>query len=519
SGRIINRVVRKVFGRRTDDVPVPNLIEIQSKSFNDFVQLDYLPSEREKIGFQKVLTDIFPISYDEKMSLEFVSYALGSWTCTCGKLTGIENRYAWVDVKSKKTGVSRLTDAQKKTARYKTCPNCLARVGLKLPMTVAECQTSGQSFQLPLKIRVQLVTWDGEGDKRVIRDIKEQEVFFADVPVMADLYEVDGRYKLGSDGTFVINGIERVVVSQLHRSPGVVFSRSKKVKDFRGRPYYLGRIIPMLGSWIDFEFDSNDHLYVRIDKKKKVLVTTFLQAFGVPRDEIISLFYKFDIVYFEKGEFYRKLNESVIGIRIEQGMVPEEISKKYVGRRINKEILNELKAEKISQLSLRKASLINKVVAKDVIDPATGEIFVEQGQSLTEDLLDLIVKNKAIVIELVASPGYVLQPVIALTLSQDHCSTRDEALKEIHAKIWPGDSLSYNEVAERLEATFFSSKFYDITKVGRIRMNRKLGLNIPDDVMTLTREDIFATIKYLVNLRERGEGELDDIDHLGNRRV
>ncbi len=525
SGRIAKQVVRKRFGRLTDDVPVPNLIEIQSKSFNEFVQLDYLPSERKKSGLQKVLKDIFPISYDEKMSLEFVSYSLGIWECTCGKLAGIENRYSWSCSSCKKSGCSRLSaqlacpECKKNTARYTACSNCLSRVSVKAPMTFEECQSSGQTFQMPLKIKVQLVTWDGEGDKRVIRDIKEQNVFFADVPVMADLYEENGQFKLGSLATFLINGVERVVVSQLHRSPGVVFSRSKKVKDFRGRPYYLGRIIPMRGSWIDFEFDSNDYLYIRIDKKKKLLVTAFLQALGVPRDEIIPLFYTFDKVYFNKNEFYRKMDDTVIGVRIEQDMLPDKEAKKYLGRRINKEILAALKKAKVAKLHLRPARLINKVVARDIVDPATGEILVEQGQPLTQELLDQISKNKKIEFELVASPGFVLQPVIALTLAQDQCYTQEDALKEVHSKVWPGDSLSYKEVAERLENIFYTSKLYDLTKVGRIRMNRKLGLSVPVDVTTLTREDIFATIAYLVNLRERGEGELDDIDHLGNRRV
>jgi DNA-directed RNA polymerase subunit beta len=273
--------IRKLFGKIKDIVPVPNLIEIQSSSFNDFVQLDYLPSERKLIGLEKVLRDIFPIEYEDRMSLEYVSYELGNWSCTCGKLTGIENRYKWVDTVSKKTGCSRLTDQQKKTARYKTCPNCHSRVAIKMLMSLDECRSSGQTFAMPLKVKIQLITWiKDEKDNKVIQDVKEQDIFFADIPVMADLYEQNGCFKLGSFGTFLINGVDRVIVSQLHRSAGVVFSQSKKVKDFRGRPYYLARIIPMRGSWLDFEFDSNDYLYVRIDRKKKLLITTFLQALG-----------------------------------------------------------------------------------------------------------------------------------------------------------------------------------------------------------------------------------------------
>ena len=270
-------VIRKSFGKIKDVVPVPNLIEIQSRSFNDFVQLDFLPSEREAIGLEKVLRDIFPIEHDNKMSLEYVSYELGQWSCTCGKVTGIVNRYTWACTNCKKSDCSRLNAnheckfCKKKTARYKTCTNCLSRVRVKLPMTLDECRASGQTFSMPLKIKIQLNTWDDTVQPRVIRDIKEQDIFFADVPVMADLYEEDGRYKLGNQGTFLINGVDRVVVSQIHRSPGVVFSQSKKAKDVRGKPYYLARIIPMRGSWLDFEFDSSDNIYVRIDKRKNCL--------------------------------------------------------------------------------------------------------------------------------------------------------------------------------------------------------------------------------------------------------
>lgn len=513
--------IRRSFGSIKDIVPVPNLIEIQSKSFNDFVQLDYLPEERALIGLEKVLRDIFPIDYNDKMSLEYVSYELGHWSCTCGKLTGIENRYQWTCPATKKSGSSRLEGTPlEKTARYKTCSNCLSRVGLKMPMNMDECRSSGQTFSMPLKIKIQLISWSiDEQGKKIVHDIKEQNIFFADVPVMGDIYEKDGEYRLGNLGTFLINGVDRVIVSQLHRSPGVVFSQSKKVKDFRGRPYYLARIIPMRGSWVDFEFDSNDYLYVRIDKKKKLPVTVFLQALGVQRNDIISLFYKFDTVYGEKGSFYQKIDDDLIGKRIEKGMLPDEIEKAYVGKRVTKSVLEKLRKADITQLLLRKASLLNRVFGKDLIDPDTGEVLVEQGQVFTEEHYELFKKFKSIEISLVQSSGYVFQPTIAMTLTQDRCHSEEESLKELHAKLWPGDSSTVKEIKERFENLFFNSRFYDLTRVGRIRMNRKLGISVSEDNLVLTKEDIIETIRYLVNLRERGEGELDDIDHLGNRRV
>lgn len=520
--------LRKSFGKIKDIVPVPNLIEVQSRSFNEFTQLDFLPTERQLIGLEKVLKDIFPIEYNDKMSLEYVSYELGTWHCTCGKLTGITNRYTWSCSSCKKSDCSRLshdlecTFCHKKTARYKTCSNCLSRVTVQLPMTLDECRSSGQTFSMPLKVKMQLVTWDVSPEgKKILRDIKEQDIFFADVPVMADLYEHDGQFKLGNLGTFLINGVDRVIVSQLHRSPGVVFSQSKKAKDIRGnKPNYLARIIPMRGSWIDFEFDSNDLLNIRIDKKKKILVTTFLQALGVPREQIIQLFYRFDIVSVQKGEFYQKLDDSLLGVRIESGMLAMlKTEDDYIGKRLTKDLINKLLKAGVDKLFLKKTGLINRVFGSDVIDPETGEVIIEQGATLTEEYFEMLKKYPKLQFYLIASSGYVFQPTIPLTLTQDKCYSEDEALREIHVKVWPGDSSSLKEIKTRLEDLFYNGRLYDLTKVGRIRMNRKLGLTVPEDTVTLTREDIIATIKYLVNLRERGEGELDDIDHLGNRRV
>lgn len=518
--------IRRSFGKIKDIAPVPNLIEIQSSSFNEFAQLDFLPEERKLVGLEKVLRDIFPIDSNDKMSLEYVSYELGHWACTCGKLTGIENRYQWTCSSCKKSDCSRL-DAEhtcrfckKNTAKYKTCSNCLSRVIVKLPMTLDECRSSEQTFSMPLKVKIQLISWSVDAnDKKVVHDIKEQDIFFADVPIMADLYEDEGRFKLGNLGTFLINGVDRVIVSQLHRSPGVVFSQSKKVKDYRGRPYYLARVIPMRGSWLDFEFDSNDLCYVRIDKKKKLLVTTFLQALGIAREQIIPLFYNFEKITGQKGEFYRKIDSSLIGQRIEKGMLPEKEEKAFLGNRVTKDIITRLNKVGIDRLILRKASLLNRVFASDVIEPDTGEILVEQGQLFTEEHYELFKKLKSIEFDLIQSSGYVFQPTIALTLTQDRTNSEEEALKEVNAKIFPGDTSATKEIKERFENLLFNPRFYDLTKVGRIRMNRKLGLSMAEDNLVLTKEDLIATVRYLVGLRERGEGELDDIDHLGNRRV
>ncbi len=512
--------IRKSFNNVQDIVPVPNLIEIQSRSFNEFVQLDYLPSERKNVGLEKVLRDIFPVDYNGKMSLEYMNYELGTWACTCGKLKGIESRYSWYCPVTKKSGISCLSEdsSAPKTARYRTCPSCLSRVTIQLPMNVDECRPNGQTFSMPLKVKVQLISWDGEGKDRIVRDIKEQDIFFADIPIMVDLYEKNGRLLVGSEGTFLINGIDRVVVSQLHRSPGVVFSQSKKTKDARGHYYYLARIIPMRGSWMDFEFDSNDCLYVRIDKKKKLLVTTFLQALGIARDKIISTFYKSDVIHVAKGEFYSLLDNNILGLRIEKGMLPAEHEGTFIGRRLTQDSIAKLKSLKIEKISLHPDHLLNRVFVEDVMDHKSGEVLAQQGEACTEDFLQLM-KHNATSFSLVASSGYTSQPTIATTLLYDQCFTQEEALKELHIKVWPGDSSSIEEIKERLNNMFFNNRYYDLTLVGRVRINNKLKLSVSRDIRCLTEEDIVATIKYLVGLRERAEGELDDIDHLGNRRV
>ena len=497
--------LRKSFNQTKNTVPVPNLIEVQSKSFNEFIQLDCMPAERKNVGLEKAFRDIFPIEHNDRLSLEYVSYEIGSWSCTCGQLTGLVNRHS----KDKKTG------------RYITCSSCHARVSIKVPFTPQECRDSEETYALPLKVRVQLITWDvDEQGTRSIHDIKEQDVYFADVPVMVGLYQNEtSEYKLGDQGTFIINGVDRVVVSQLHRSPGAVFSKSKKTKDLRGRPYFVARVIPMRGSWIDFEFDTNDCLYARIDKKKKIFVTTFLQALGYGRDTLLSMFYQPDVINVQDGLFFKNVDENLLGRRIERGMLAENFDEKFVGKRITQDLIEDLKKANITHLIVKEAAILNKAVLKDVVDQETGEVILDQGTLIQQHQLDILKKYRNIVIELIDSAGYMFQPALALTLSHDTVKTQNEALHEIHVKVWPGDSASLEEIKERLERQFFSSRYYDLTKVGRVRLNAKLGLTIDENVSHLTREDVIGTIKYLINLRERGEGELDDIDHLGNRRV
>lgn len=521
--------VRRSFGKIKEVVSLPNLIEIQSKSFNDFIQLDYLPSERRNVGLEKIFRDVFPIEHQDSLSLEFVSYELGDWACICGQLTGTENRYKWKCSSCKKNGCSRLAasgecpECGKETASYITCKKCSARVFVKPPLMVDECRYSGKTFSMPLKVKVQLISWEvaEKTGEKTVRDIKEQWVFFCDLPVMSDLYENEnGLFMLGSQGTFLINGVDRVVVSQIHRAPGVVFTLSKKVKDFRGQPCHMARLIPARGSWLDFEFDHNDILYVRIDKKKKILVTTFLQALGIGRDEILPLFYNFDTVTVKGGEFHKNVDKGLLGKRIEAGSLPKALAKKYpVGQRFTDKMLKDLKKDKVTLLHVRKNSLVNRVLGDDIVDPETGEIFASRGDVLTEEILDVITRFDKYSFSILQTSSLVYQPTIAATLANSSINTKADALKEIYCKLRAGDVPSEAVMEEFLSDLFFNPRFYDLTRVGRIRTNRKLGLSVDEELTHLTRDDIVTTLRYLVALKERGEGELDDIDHLGNRCV
>ncbi len=521
-------ILRRCFGKIRETVSLPNLIEVQSNSFNGFIQLDYLPVERQNIGLEKVFRDIFPIEHNENISLEYLSYELGEWACVCGMIVGIQNRYKWACASCKKGGCSRLekglcTSCKKNTAQYITCKKCFSRVSLKVGATVDECRYSGKTFSMSLKVRMQLVSWDIDPQTLVktIRDIKEQSIFFCDLPVMIDLYEdQNNRIKLGSQGTFLINGVDRVVVSQMHRAPGVIFSLSKKTKDLRGQPYHIVRIIPSRGAWIDFEFDHNDLLFVRIDKKKKILATTFLQAIGLARADILSTFYDFETITVKKGVFYKKVDKSLIGHRLEVDALPREYDDLLaVGKRLTKADIELLVKEGVKTLTVRKNSLLNKIITHDLVSQDTGEVLAQQGMVLTEELIEHFESLDNANFSLIQSSGYVLQPTIALTFAQDQNLTKEEALKDFYGKLKPGEVPTLKIMEEYVHNLFFNSRFYDLTIVGRIRTNRKLGLTIDRNISHLTKEDIIATVRYLIGLKERGEGELDDIDHLGNRCV
>jgi DNA-directed RNA polymerase subunit beta len=528
--KISGGLPRKNFGRIEELATLPDLIEIQSRSFNDYAQLDFLPSERKNIGLEKVFRNVFPIESGEKISLEYVSYELGDWSCICGVLTGIEKRYIWACNACKKSGSGRIaTSALCKTCnkgelRYKRCVKCYSRVSLKIPMSADNCRHSGKTYALPLKIRLRLLTWDQpmvDAKKKTVKDIREQDVFFCSMPVMVDQYvDSEGNIKLGSNGTFIINGVDRVVVSQIHRAPGVLFVLSKRTKDLRGDSIPCARLIPSRGVWLDFEFDSKDLICVKVDKKKKILATTFLQAIGVPREEILSHFYKFEKIHFKAGKFFRPVDQDLLGFRITQVSLPEKLQGKIPeGARVNKDILALFKKSGVKQVDIRKESLINRFCARQFIDQSTGEILLEPGDCVYEEVVERMAMSDEGVVSIIDNSGYIFQPSIAITLANDSVNTYEKAVVEVYCKLKSGDLPTFDVMVETVSSAFFSHRFYDLTSVGRVRINRKLNLELDLEKTALTKEDILETVKYLIGLKERGEGEIDDIDHLSSRCV
>src|SRR5438093_1592550 len=381
------------FSKIKTTVPIPNLIEIQKKSYERFLQMNRLPSEREDAGLQSVFKSVFPISdFRENSSLEFIEYSIGNWECKCSKLQGLHH----LRKPCSNCGATLIADpygdrevlcprcGKANQARGDVCDICGNTVGLKLKYDVDECQERGMTYAVPLKVTIRLVVWnkDPETGVKTIRDIKEQEVYFGDIPLMTE------------NGTFIINGTERVIVSQLHRSPGAFFHSEDKT-------IFVAQIIPYRGSWVEFEYDVKNLLYVRIDRKRKFLATVFLRALGLRgADEIIRAFHNVD----------------------------------------------------------------------------------------------------------------------ELRLKKDPIHTHEEALIEIYRRLRPGDPPTLDSSRSLFENMFFNPQKYDFSRVGRLKLNTKLGLNTPLDEKILHPQDFYEVIKYLLKLR-RNPANVDDIDHLGNRRV
>src|SRR5215472_9942545 len=500
---------------------IPNLIEVQRRSYERFLQMDKLPNERDDSGLQSVFVSVFPITDFRGISqLDFVDFSIGNWECKCGHLKGLHHlRTACANCGSMVITdpflpgdvlCSKCGHYNKNTPDF--CNKCGDPVSLQLKYDQQECEERGMTFSAPLKVTVRLTIYDKDAEtgNKTIRDIKEQEVFFGDIPLMTP------------NGTFIVNGTERVIVSQLHRSPGVFFETANN------RTYFLGKIIPYRGSWVEFEYDQKNTLYVRIDRKRKFLGTIFLRALGLRSDEeILKTFYTIDRFQIADGKLFwtipqdAKQHTHLVGSKPAHAVSHhgEEIA--HSGRKVTPSIMKALRHAAIEKVEVESAELDGALTAADVIDMATGEVIVESNVELTADRLHKVMSSGATSFEVFFPERDDVGNIITNTLRRDSIRKPEEALIEIYRKLPPGDPPTLDTATALFEGLFFDARKYDFSRVGRVKFNIKLYENqdaTPLDHRTLTPEDFYATIRYLLKLR-KNIGAVDDIDHLGNRRV
>src|SRR5271165_4571201 len=510
------------FSKIPATIQIPNLIEVQKRSYDRFLQMDSLPSERDDSGLQAVFQSVFPISDFRNVSqLDFVEFAIGNWECKCGHLKGLNHlrttcRSCGSTVKTDPFHLGDVLCTKCGTYNANTpdfCNKCGDPVGLQLKYDVAECEERGMTYSAPLKVTMRLTIYDKDPDtgNKSIRDMKEQEVFFGDVPLMTQ------------NGTFIINGTERVIVSQLHRSPGVFFETANN------RTYFLGKIIPYRGSWVEFEYDQKNVLYVRIDRKRKFLGSIFLRALGLRSDEdILRTFYTVDRIALHDKKLYWTLEPgsekptNLLGMKLARAIVAkngEEVS--HSGRKVTPAVLKEIQKHRISEIEVDLSDLEGAFVAADVVDTNTGEVLLEANSELTAEKLSKMVDAGVAELHVFFPERDDVGTVISATLRRDSVKTPQEALIEIYRKLRPGDPPTLDTATSLFHGMFFDARKYDFSRVGRLKFNIKLfeSEDATDrKVRTLEPEDFYATIRYLLKLR-KNIGAVDDIDHLGNRRV
>ncbi len=456
-----NRIKRVDFSKNEKVHEIPNLIQVQQESYEEFLQTDVPSEKRRDIGLHAVFKGIFPISdYNGRASLEFLSYAIGE--------------PKWSE---------------------------------------EECRERGMTYAAPIKVTVQLVIFDVDEktSARTIRDVKEQEVFFGEIPLMSER------------ATFIINGTERVIVSQLHRSPGVFFEHDKGRSHASGKVLFSSRIIPYRGSWLDFEFDHKDQLFIKIDRKRKFPIAVLLRAFGRSTEDLLRTFYDVEEVVIEGDRCVKEFRpELMVGLKmpveVRHPDRPGEIAFKK-GVKVSKKRVERYAREgvKFPRIALPVEDLVGKVVVLDVADPATGEVILECGQQITAEILATLREKNAAnlsVFTLENSDRAIWEGLVT-----DKIRTREEALKEIYKKMRPGDPPTKDAAESLFQNMFFNPERYSLSRVGRLKLNHKLGITDGDlENTVLTQEDILRVIRYLIGLKN-GVGEADDIDNLGNRRV
>jgi len=502
------------FSKIQSSIQIPNLIEVQKKSYHRFLQMDLLPSEREDGGLQSVFTSVFPIQDFRGLSqLDFVDYAIGNWECKCGNLKGLHHLRATC----RNCGASVVTDPyqtgdvicgkcgtfNKNTPTF--CNKCGDPVAMQLKYDVNECQERGMTYAAPLKVTIRLTIYDKDPDTgaKNIRDIKEQEVFYGDIPLMTD------------NGTFVINGTERVIVSQLHRSPGVFYESANN------RTYFLGKIIPYRGSWVEFEYDTKNILYVRIDRKRKFLGSIFLRALGMKtNEEILRTFYQVERVSLRGNELYWNVSEGLVDRKLSHEIKHPRTGEVLAGahKRISEALYKELVKAKVTQARVSLGDLEGAFSVADIVNRQTGEVILEANKPLTAELFQTLAEAGIGEVDVFFPERDDVGVILSRTLEKDAIRSSREALIEIYRKLRPGDPPTLETATALFNGMFFDPRKYDFSKVGRLKFNIKLGLETPLEMRTLDASDFVASIKYLLKLR-KNIGTVDDIDHLGNRRV
>jgi DNA-directed RNA polymerase subunit beta len=495
------------FSKLKTAFPMPDLLAIQKASYAEFLQMELLPEERKDNGLQAAFKDSFPVSdFKETTQLDFISYSIGDWECKCGRLKGVENSRGRCngcgtllppDVELTEKEICPFCGTIKKI-EIPLCDHCGDKVSLKMKYSPMECLQKGYTFSVPLRLKVRLISWERDQTTKAkrLKHIKEQEVYFGEIALMTD------------KGTFIFNGIERTVVSQLQRSPGVFFRQGE------AKGFYVGKIIPYRGAWVEFEYDSKDILYVRLDRKKKFLASVFLRALGFGSDEaILRLFYKEYKIIPEKGKLYWELNENLIGKTVGEDVV--DPSSKRVIIQAKEKITTE-QYQKLKEKKIKKVFLAGKEL-KGAHSLSAFDEKLKVRDPISEALLEELKDGK--------EPFEVFFPdvdefggIIVNTLRKDSTKDTNQALAEIYRKLRPGEPHTMESAHNLFRSLFFNPQKYNFSRIGRLKMNIKLNLDRPLEEKTLSALDFVEVIKYLLRLR-RGEGSLDDIDHLGNRRV
>jgi len=458
----LNQWFRKNFKKCEYALETPSLMKLQCSSYEQFLQKDVEPEKREDKGLQGVFSSVFPVyDFNNTVCLEFVSYSL-------------------------------------EDSKY----------------TVKECRARGLSYESPLKVTVRLLFFeqnedDDENTEKKISSIKEQEIYLGNMPLMTET------------GSFVYNGTERVIVSQLHRSPGIVFEHDGGKKHSSGKILFSSRIIPHRGSWLDFEFDHKNVLFARIDRKRKIHATVIFKAMGYSNEEIMDFFYQKELIHLKENNFQRELDFSLmIGSRASEDIIDPKTSKPIVlrGKKITKLTMKKLAEAKIKKLPIDVSNVVGKVSSKDIYDEDTGEVIVSCNETLTETIIFDLITKKIKTIEVLYIDNVNFGDQIRNTLLLDKTGSSDDALVKIFERLRPGEPPTVEAAENLFNSLFFDEMKYDLSKVGRMKINYKFGMDIPVSRTVLTKDDIIRTAQYLVDLNN-GKGKVDDIDHLGNRRV